>query len=322
MNILVTGCAGFIGSVVTEHLVNAGHAVIGVDNFQSSYRESVHPKIKFYEGSIGNDNLLGAIFRTENVDLVCHLAAESVIGKASSDPYIFFRDNVEYGMRLLEAMRWYNCNKLVMSSTGSSYGEPVYLPMDEQHPQNPINAYGESKYIYERIIKWYAKSYGLEYMMFRYYNVGGATEMNGERRRNETRLVPVALKALYENLAMTIYGTDYPTKDGTAIRDYLHVKDVAQAHLLAIEKLVAGDKNKIYNLGSEKGFTVYEILSRIQVLSGKNIALLSGPRRPGDPVSLVASSKYAKEDLKWNPQYSDLDTILEDSISWYERKMR
>ena len=319
MKILCTGCAGFIGSVVTEYLVDADYEVCGIDNFRSSFPAGVHPEISFYQGSIGDKELLEDVFSIEKPDVVCHLAAESVIGQSIADPYLFFEQNIIYGLNLLEVMRGYKCNKLVMSSTGSSYGEPRYIPMDESHPQNPINAYGESKYIFERIISWYARSYNLGYIMFRYYNVGGATKDNGERRKNETRLVPTALRCLENNEPITIFGNDYPTRDGTPVRDYLHVRDVAQAHLLAIEKLNSGDKNKVYNLGSETGFTVLEILQKVEQLYGKNLVMLLGNRRPGDPAKLIASSKYAKEDLGWNPLYSDLETIIKDSIEWRER---
>lgn len=318
MRVVVTGCAGFIGSVVTEYLVNSGYKVLGIDNFQSSFREAVNPMIDFEEISIG-DNSLSYVFEEFNPQVVCHLAAESVIGKSMTDPYIFFRDNVEYGIKLLELMRTFRVNKLVMSSTGSTYGEPQYIPMDELHPQNPINAYGESKYIFERILKWYAKCYDINYIMFRYYNVGGATKLNGERRKEETRLVPVTLDSIYKEVPMSIFGVDYPTKDGTAIRDYLHVRDVAQAHLLAIEKLFEGDKNKVYNLGSETGFTVLEIVKLLEKITGKKANYTFEERRKGDPVSLVASSKFAKEDLGWNPINSRLDKILIDSDVWYRK---
>lgn len=320
--VLVTGCAGFIGSVVTEYLVANGFDVYGVDNFQSSYPEAVNKNIKFWRNSIGNN--LDALFKWARPDVVCHLAAESVIGKASSDPYIFFRDNVIYGINLLEAMRYFGCNKLVMSSTGSSYGEPEYTPIDEEHPQNPINAYGESKYIFERILKWYAKSYGLQYIMFRYFNVGGATLENGERRKNETRLIPVALDCAYHNKPLYLFGTDYPTKDGTPIRDYLHVADVAKSHIYAIEDLLVGDSpniNDVFNLGSEEGFTVLEIVKMVEEFSGKKIEIVPTERRPGDPVKLVASCHKAKKSLLWIPNYSNLETIVKDSIRWYESRL-
>lgn len=235
-NILVTGCAGFIGSVATERLLDQGHNVIGLDNFSSSYPESVSEDIDFYYADVNDALRLDDLFKSQKIDYVFHFAAESIIGKSMTDPALFFNANVKGGITLLDAMRKNNVKKLIHSSTASSYGIPDYAPINEDHPQNPINAYGESKYLFERILKWYQQCYGLDYVMFRYFNVGGGTSKNGERRKEETRLLPAIMRCIQNNETLKIFGNDYPTKDGTAIRDYLHVVDVANAHILAMEK--------------------------------------------------------------------------------------
>jgi UDP-glucose 4-epimerase len=317
MNILVTGCAGFIGSVTTEILVNKGHKVIGLDNFSSSYRESVNRKIRFYEGDIEDADIVNEIFLdNDNIDYVFHFAAESIIGKSMTDPACFFRTNVGGGMILLNIMKKYNVKKLIHSSTASTYGNPIYSPIDENHPQNPINAYGESKLMFETILKWYQKCYGLDYVMFRYFNVGGSTLMNGERRKWETRLLPTIMRCIQNGEKLKIFGSDYPTEDGTAIRDYLHVVDVAQAHILAMENFEKV-KNDVYNLGSQTGYSILEIVDLCRQVTEHGFDYEFTDRRLGDPVSLVCSNKKAIEKLGWNPELSNLQQIIYDTARWF-----
>lgn len=313
MNILVTGCAGFIGSVVTERLVEAGHNVIGVDDLRSSYIDAVHPYIKFYQKSIADTP---HVEFSEKIDCVCHLAAESIIGLSVSCPSVFFKDNVVDGIEFLEAMLASGCKDIIYSSTASVYGDPLYTPIDESHPTFPINAYGESKLMFEKVLEWYRVAYGLRYCFLRYFNVGGATLSHGEHRKDETRLVPTAIDAIMNKKPVSIFGGDWRTHDGTCERDYLHVKDVADAHILAIDYLKKKD-NAIFNLGGEKAYSVLEIVHAIEDMIGRKAEIDFTDRRPGDPEKLLASSDLAKRELGWNPQFSDLDTILRDSYWWY-----
>lgn len=320
MRILCTGCAGFIGSVVTEYLVDNGHDVAGIDNFQSSYPEAINPKIKFYRGDLESKHFISKVLHQESIELVCHLAAESVIGKSITHPEIFFRGNVINGINLLDAMVENRVTKLVYSSTASIYGEQQTVGIGENHPIEPINAYGVSKAVFEQILEQYWKSYGLGYVAFRYFNVGGATAMNGERRKDETRLIPVVLDAVYNHKPVEIFGIDYPSKDGTAIRDYVHVRDIAQAHILGMDFLNKNPVSReIFNLGSEEGFTVKEIIDKIMEMSGRYTTVVPTKRRLGDPAKLIAVSDHAKEILGWLPQYSNLEQIVIDSIIWYAK---
>jgi len=322
MKILVTGCAGFIGSVVCEYLVDAGHAVVGIDNFQTSYPEAVHPKIKFYRGSLESKYFLSKVLEDNNIELVCHLAAESIIGKANNDPAIFFRGNVVYSLNLFDAMKENGVKNLVLASTGSIYGEPEYTPMDESHPINPINAYGESKFLVERMLDWYWKAYDFSCIIFRFYNVGGSTQMNGERRKDESRLIPIALDAVFNHKTIPIFGTDYKTPDGTAIRDYVHVRDVASAFLLAVNSLKDGYHiYQEFNLGSDAGFSVKTIIDKVMQYSRKFTTVYPTDRRPGDPSILIADSTLANELLGWRARHSSIDEIVYDSVVWYEKNL-
>jgi UDP-glucose 4-epimerase len=314
-NILVTGCAGFIGSCCVEILLNQGYNVIGIDNLSSSFEEAI-PDIDFYLGDINNELLLNKIFSRNNIDFVFHFAAESIIGKSMTDPALFFDTNVGGGINLLNAMRKHNVKKLIHSSTASSYGIPQYIPIDENHPQNPINAYGESKYLFERILKWYQRAYDLDYVMFRYFNVGGSSKKNGERRKEETRLLPTIMKCIKKNKILQVFGSDYDTKDGTAIRDYLHVVDVANAHVLAMNKFDEV-KNDIYNLGSEEGFSILEIIKLTEKITGHKINYEFTDRRPGDPPVLIASREKAIQKLGWQPDNSTLKQVIKDTCRWF-----
>lgn len=319
MTILVTGCAGFIGSVVCEKLVERGLEVVGIDNFNSGYRESVEAGIDFYESMVGDSYSLYCIFKKYKIDTVIHLAAESIIGYSMNDPWRFFYNNVYQGMTLLEMMREANVKNLIFSSTASTYGDPERIPMDEYHPQNPRNSYGESKLIFEKIIKWYGSAYGLKYNIFRFFNVGGATAKHGERRKDETRLIPTLLRCLKNDDTFYLMGTDFKTPDGTAIRDYVHVSDIADAHILALDNLESNPTG-IYNLGGDRGYLVSHIIKRTEELYGKELqTVITTPRRESDPDILVATSYKARKELLWSPTKSDIDTIIKDSIDWFRK---
>ncbi len=317
MNILVTGGAGYIGSIVVEELLNQGHSAIVIDNLQEGHKEAVLPEAIFYEGDFGNKKLLDKIFENHKIDAVLHFAAETTIEFSMSDPAKYFINNVVNGISLLENMRKYGCNKFIFSSTAATFGEPQYTPIDEKHPQLPINAYGESKLMFEHILDWYHKAYGLKFNAFRYFNAAGASEKLGEAHRHESHLIPVIIQvALGQREKISIFGNDYPTKDGTCIRDYIHVKDLAQAHILALENL---DKrpNAKYNLGNGEGFSNLKVLQMVEKVSGKRINYDFADRRSGDPAVLIASSELAQRELGWKPKYADLESIVRSAWEWH-----
>lgn len=315
-NIFITGIAGFIGSVVGEFLVNKGHSVIGIDNLQEGSKNAVSSSITFYEGNVGDKNILESIFNKHSIEYVFHFAAETTIEFSMTDPHKYFNNNVVNGLVLLETMRKYSCSKIIFSSTAATYGEPVYNPIDEKHPQVPINAYGESKLIFEKILEWYYSAYGFKYNLFRYFNASGATALNGEDRRNESHLLPIAFNVLLgKRDKLKVYGNDYPTKDGTCVRDYVHVADIAEAHILAMKNLETKPNGK-YNLGSGTGFTVLEVIEAIEKVTSKKIKWEFDNKRIGDPALLVASNELAKKELSWNPGRSTIENIIKSAYDW------
>jgi len=317
MVILVTGGAGYIGSICVEELLGQGYEVVVIDNLQEGHREAVLPEAVFYEGNYGDRVVLEGIFQKYPVDTVMHFAAEATVGISMTDPRVFFENNVAFGLVLLDVMRTFQCNKMIFSSTAAVFGEPEYIPIDEHHPEKPINAYGESKLMFEKILDWYHAAYGFQYNSFRYFNAAGASERLGEAHKNETHLIPIILHtALEKRTKIDIFGSDYDTKDGTCIRDYLHVIDIAQAHILGLPNL---DKksNAKYNLGNGVGFTNLEVLKTAEKVTGRNIPFEITARRPGDPDSLVASSLLAREELGWKPLYPSLESIISSAWRWH-----
>ena len=249
MNILVTGGAGYIGSIVVERLLQRDYRVIVIDNLQEGNRGAVLPEAVFYEAGFGDEEILREIFRKYGIDVVFHFAAETTIEFSMTDPEKYFTNNVVKSITLLDVMRQYDCDRFIFSSTAATFGEPEYTPIDEKHPQNPINAYGESKLMFERILDWYHRAYGLKFNAFRYFNAAGASAKLGEAHRHESHLIPLVMQvALGKRKQINIFGTDYPTKDGTCIRDYIHVLDLAEAHILGLENLEKHPNGK-YNLG-------------------------------------------------------------------------
>jgi len=317
MIVLVTGGAGYIGSIVVEQLVEQGHRVVVVDNLQEGHREAVFPEAVFYEGDFGDPVLLEEMFGKHPIEAVFHFAAETTIAFSMTDPGKYFTNNVVKGLALLDAMRDHGCDRFVFSSTAATFGEPQYTPIDEAHPQEPINAYGESKLMFERMLDWYHRAYGLKFNAFRYFNAAGATERLGEDHRHESHLIPIVVQvALGKRAYMEVFGTDYPTKDGTCVRDYVHVLDLAQAHILALENMERHPEGK-YNLGNGEGFTVLEVIERVSRISGREICWRKAPRRPGDPAVLIASSDRAKEELGWRPRYDSLEEIVASAWAWH-----
>lgn len=319
MNVLVTGAAGYIGSIVTEQLLWEGYRVIALDNLQQGHREAVAPEATFIEADLADSQALDMVFRHYSIEAVMHLAAETVVEYSMSDPGRFFRTNVVYGVDLLDTMLRHNVNKLIFSSTAAVYGEPEAIPVEETHLLRPVNAYGESKLMFEHILHWYGQAYGLKSISLRYFNAAGASERYGGDQRPETHLIPIVLKvALGQSDRVSIFGTDYDTRDGSCIRDYVHVLDIAAAHLLSLECL-DNPGTKAYNLGNGEGYSVMEVIEAARRVTGAEIPSRACPRRAGDPAALVASSRLARSKLGWQPKYADLESIIESAWQWQRK---
>lgn len=319
MNVLITGGAGYIGSIVVEQLLLLDHRVIVVDNLQEGNRVAVLSEAAFYEADFGNKEMLGGIFRKYAIDAVFHFAAETTIEFSMTDPGKYFANNLVKGITLLDAMRHYGCDKFIFSSTAATFGEPEYVPIDEEHSQNPINAYGESKLMFEKVLDWYHRAYGLKFNAFRYFNAAGASEDLGEAHGHESHLIPLVIQAaLGKRESISIFGTDYPTKDGTCVRDYIHVLDLAEAHILGLGNLERNPNGK-YNLGNGEGFSVREVIEMVSEVSGRDITRIEAPRRPGDPAVLIASSELAKKELGWKPKYDSLREIIRTAWKWHKK---
>jgi len=314
--VLVTGGAGYIGSVVTEELLACGYKVVVIDDLRQGHRDAVAKGAELVIGDIHDETVLGEIFSGAKIDAVVHLAADSVIGSSMTDPRGCLENNVIGGMTLLKQMLKYKVTNIVFSSSAAVYGEPRNNPIDESHPTKPINTYGESKLIFERILSWYATGYGLKHICLRYFNAAGASELFGEDHHPETHLVPNVLSAAIGKMtSIAIFGNDYPTKDGSCVRDYVHVVDIAQAHILALKKLKTLS-GKIYNLGSGSGCSVLQVVKAARKISGKDIPIQFHPRRTGDPAILVASCDLSKKELGWQPAYTKIEDIIKSAWRW------
>jgi UDP-glucose 4-epimerase len=319
MAILVTGGAGYIGSICVEELIKQGHEVVVIDNLQEGHREAVSPEATLFVGDIGDRFLLDRLFHDFEIETVMHFAAEATVEFSMKDPQIFFETNVVKGLVLLDVMKENDCSRMIFSSTAALFGNPEYTPIDESHPVKPINAYGESKLMYEKILDWYHSAYGLRYNSFRYFNAAGASKALGEAHNKESHLIPIILStALGQREKLYIFGSDYPTEDGTCVRDYLHVVDIAQAHILGLDNLEKRPKAK-YNLGNGVGFTNLEVLKASEKVSGKTIPFEFTDRRMGDPDRLVASSELAKDELGWKPQFNTLENIIQSAWEWHSK---
>jgi len=319
MKILVTGAAGYIGSIVTEHLIACGHEVLALDNLSHGHRRAVHPEASFFQGDLLEREWLFDLLRRCEAEAVVHLAAEALIDGSVRDPGRFFRSNVVAGLNLLDAMAAAGVRRLVFSSSAAVYGEPETTPIPETAPCRPVNPYGESKLAFERMLPWYEKAHGIRWIAFRYFNACGATERFGEGHIPETHLVPRILEAaLGRRPAIELFGDDYDTPDGTCIRDYVHVEDIARAHELALRRLedVSG---AVYNLGNGRGYSTLEVLDTAGRLLGRTIPILRSPRRPGDPARLVADPAKARRELGWTPLKDDLTEMIQSAWQWRRR---
>jgi UDP-glucose 4-epimerase len=312
MKIFVTGGAGYIGSVVVERLLERGHEVVVYDNLTKGHRESVGAPAILIEGDLADRPKLVASLTEYQSEAVIHLAASSLVGESISSPHLYFQNNIVNGLNLLEAMRECGLRRLVFSSTAAVYGTPATVPITEDAPLAPTNPYGESKLAFERMLRWYDEAYAMRYVSLRYFNAAGATAINGEAHDPETHLIPNILKvARGESSHVQIFGEDYDTPDGTCIRDYIHVSDLADAHLLALGAMEKSSQT--YNLGYGSGYSVAEVVEMARQVTGRWISTESSPRRPGDPPVLIASSDKIRRDLGWQPRLSELDQILESA---------
>ncbi len=322
MAILVCGGAGYIGSHAVHQLVEKGEEVVIVDNLQTGHRKALNPKAKFYEGDIRNYDVLDKIFTENNIEAVIHFAANSLVGESMQKPLLYFNNNV-YGMQvLLESMVKHKIDKIVFSSTAATYGEPERVPIMENDRTLPTNTYGETKLTMEKMMKWVSKADGVRYVSLRYFNAAGALEDGsiGEDHRCETHLIPLILQVpLGKRDHITIFGDDYDTPDGTCLRDYIHVIDLADAHVLALEYLRKGNESNIFNLGNGKGFSVKEMIEAAKKATGKDIKVEMGTRRAGDPAQLIASSEKARKILGWNPQFTDVEVVIKTAWNWHQK---
>jgi UDP-glucose 4-epimerase len=322
MNILVTGGAGYIGGTVATILMRAGHRVTILDNLCHSRREAVPEGAEFVEADVADRPRVEALLRELRPDGVLHFAALIEAGESMQRPEIYFRNNTASTLALLEAMLATGVQRLVFSSTAAVYGEPKSTPIEETAELAPTNAYGESKLLVEHMLRWFHRIHGLRYASLRYFNVAGALPGRGEAHEPETHLIPLILDvALGRRASISIYGDDYPTPDGTCIRDYIHVVDLADAHILALSSLEERDR-LILNLGNGNGFSVKEVVEAARRVTGHPIPVELKPRRPGDPARLVASSERAKKELGWQPRFPQLDEILASAWEWHQQRYR
>lgn len=314
MNVLVAGGAGYIGSVAVEELLKAGHEVVVYDNLSKGHRLAVHPDARFVEGDLADRDCLKSAL--QGCDAVLHFAADSLVGESMRDPGKYFRNNIGNALALFDAMRETEVRKIVFSSTAAVYGEPTRIPISENDPHLPTNPYGESKLAIERILRWYEQIHGFRYAVLRYFNAAGASERCGEDHSPESHLIPIILQvALGQREKLDIFGNDYPTPDGTCVRDYVHVIDLASAHILALGSLDRGSCT--YNLGNGLGFSVGEVVDVARKVTGHPIPVVMSPRRVGDPAELVASSDAIRRDLGWQPQHAKLEDIVASAWEWH-----
>lgn len=316
MKIFVTGGAGYIGSICVEQLLNRGHEVAVFDNLTEGHRSAVDERAAFFEADLADREAVVRIMREVAPEAVMHFAAHALVGESMTDPSKYFRNNVSNGLHLLDAMVTCGVKKFVFSSTCATFGVPERMPIEESLPQRPINPYGESKLMFEQVLRWYDRIHGLRFTALRYFNAAGASEKFGEDHRIETHLIPNILKvALGQREAVEIYGTDYPTPDGTCIRDYIHILDLAEAHIRALDQ----KESDFFNLGTGGGTSVREVIDCCRRVTGRDITVVEKPRRPGDPPRLVAGSDKIRRTLGWAPRFQGVEDIVASAWAWHLR---
>jgi UDP-glucose 4-epimerase len=321
MSILVLGGAGYIGSHAVYQLIDQDYEVVVVDNLLTGHEKALHPKAKFYQGDIRDKSFLQKVFQNEKIEGVIHFAASSLVGESMTNPIKYFDNNVYGTQVLLDVMNEYNVKNIVFSSTAATYGEQKEMPITEEMPTLPTNAYGETKLTMEKMMKWCDTAYGIKFVSLRYFNVAGARSSGeiGEDHDPETHLIPVVLQvALGQREAISVFGDDYNTPDGTCIRDYIHVEDLIDAHILALKYLQTGGESNVFNLGSSQGFSVNEIIEAAREVTGHSIPAKVAERRAGDPSTLIASSAKAQEVLGWEPKRNSIQQIIQDAWNWHQ----
>ena len=316
MRVLVTGGAGYIGSVVSEELVRDGHEVVVYDNLYKGHLGAVIEGVPFIQAGLMDKSILRDTLKSYRIEAVIHMAADSLVGESVTNPGKYFKNNFVAGLSLLDAMVECDVRRIVFSSTAAVYGEPLKQPIEEDDPTSPTNPYGESKLAFERALKWYEHAHGIRYSSLRYFNAAGASAKYGEAHEPETHLIPLMLQtAVGRREFIEVYGDDYPTRDGTCVRDYIHVIDLARAHILSLD--ILGERSEIYNLGcGGEGYTVREVIEAARAVTEAEIPVRMGPRRPGDPAVLIASSEKIKRDLNWAPAMQDLRSIILSAWNW------
>jgi len=319
MNILVTGGAGYIGSVVAEELVKDKHTVVVYDSLYKGHRAAVDPQAKFVHADLRDGETLRQTLVENKIEAVIHMAADSLVGESVGNPSKYYRNNVVAGLDLLDAMRDCSVKRIVFSSTAATYGEPAKQPIEETDPNAPTNPYGESKLAFEKALRWYENAHAIRFASLRYFNAAGATERCGEHHDPETHIIPIVLQAAMGKRAhVEIYGDDYPTRDGTCVRDYIHVVDLARAHILALG--ILDERSAIYNLGcGGDGYTVRNVINAARDVTGRDVPFKIAARRAGDPSVLIASSDKIRRELDWSPQFQDLRVIIESAWKWMQK---
>jgi UDP-glucose 4-epimerase len=319
MSILVTGGAGYIGSIVVEQLAEAGESVVVYDNLYQGHKEAVHPKAKLVVGDLANLSALEKTFAEHDIEAIMHFASYTLVGESVEHPFMYIGDNITNGLNLMRTAVKYEVKRFILSSTANLFDDPEKMPISEKERIVPGSPYGESKYLLERMLYWLDKTKGLKYASLRYFNAAGASPARGEDHDPETHIIPLILfVAQGKRDKFTIFGNDYPTPDGTCIRDYIHVLDLAQAHILALKALQNG-RSRTYNLGNGKGYSILEVIEMARKITGHSIPAEYGPRRPGDPATLIASSEAIRQELGWRPKYSSLETIIGDAWRWFQK---
>lgn len=317
MNILVTGGAGYIGSHVVRLLIRKGHKVVIFDNLKIGHKSSVDKKAVFIKGDLKNKKDIDTVFKKNKIDSVMHFASDSIIPESVKNPGKYF-GNIPNWLNLMDSMKENNVKSIIFSSSAAVYGDPKRIPIKEDDQLAPKNAYGEIKVIFEKILKWYDLTHNIKYVSMRYFNAAGADPAGdiGEDHRPETHLIPIVLRAILDNKSIKVFGTDYNTKDGTCVRDYVHINDIAEAHILALEHLHKTGKSSIYNIGCKEGYSVKEVIKACQEETGKKIKVIEVGRRAGDPAILVADSDKIRKELGWNPKH-DLKDIIKTAWAWH-----
>ncbi len=317
MNILVTGGAGYIGSIVVEQLIKAGESVVVFDNLYQGHKHAVHPQAAFIQGDLSNRAEIDAVFNAHAIDAIMHFASHTLVGESMEQPFLYLGENVTNALNLLQAAAAHGTRKFILSSTANLFDDPEKMPIAATERIVPGSPYGESKYIIERYLHWMDRIYGMRFAALRYFNAAGASAERGEDHHPELHLIPIVLEvARGRRDKLTIFGNDYNTPDGTCVRDYIHVLDLAQAHILALRNLNKGSRT--YNLGNGKGYSIMEVVETARQITGHPIPVEIGPRRPGDPDILIADSEQIRQELGWQPQYPELYDIIQSAWKWHQ----